>query len=121
MSREHPMILFNGSEERLSSLQAEADLRQWAIIPSTDAMETLAHYIAYMPDFILVEDAAGQDMVSEILYHMESIGMQDMIVLTDQPQTLTAASLQILPQSASDYEVIHAIQSRTQSGAALAF
>lgn len=117
MSKTHPIILVIGDGKTRRDLYTWASDYDWHIISSDEMMDALAQYMFYVPDIILIDDAADAVLADDVYFHLRSIDAQPVLVLSDLPGRWSipaGASIQILPTCSDERAIVRAITQLVQ-------
>lgn len=114
MSAEFPMFVFVGTAARRAELDAQAADRGLVLFdaPEDPLYGTLAQVVAFFPDAAVIEDT-GDDIVREIVMHLNSINFEPIVLLSDVPGAWDipeGARMVVLPRQTTAYEIFDAMR-----------
>ncbi|MBL8162786.1 MAG: hypothetical protein JNJ61_12435 [Anaerolineae bacterium] len=97
MSRQHPLVLFVGNPARGADLQRQTGQANWWVYLPEDALEALGIYITYLPDVVVLDEAAAPEITHEVYRHLRSVQAAALIVLTSGTDWQTDSNVTLLP------------------------
>lgn len=100
MSKQHPIVVYAGAHKHANALREIVQPCEWMILHPTDMMDVLGMAVFEYPDMIVIEDTPENVDAQEIYMHLRSVGMENILILTDQPHDWDipfASTVRVLP------------------------
>lgn len=97
MSAQHPQILYVGNTHAGQALHGMVNNTEWHVHLPGDVDETLAQYIFYMPDIIVIDstsnDTFSLQQLQDTLMHLQSVEANPIIIISTNTEAWSTALL----------------------------
>lgn len=107
-------ILYLGNFERAEALRPALEAQGWLMVCPAELMEALGMAVIYMPNLIIVEDAARPEWVVEAMSHLLTINTPPIVLISNGPDWIEGA-LHLSADLSSD-EIVNTLHKLTQDG-----
>jgi len=107
MNKINATIIYAGMPERADVLSNRLPSK-WSIFTPEETLEALAMYTFYYPDVVVIEDSAENDFAYDVYTHLQSIGAENLLMLTDRPQMWD--DVRTLPLHVDNITLLDALQ-----------
>ena len=117
MSREMPLIVYVGNEERGERLQQMSASLGWTVLTATQELQALGMYVFYMPDLMIVDSEGNMAGAETVYAHLRSVNAAPILILAEPRPAFAAppgAAVRVIPSAVEESQVILAAASLLQ-------